>query len=132
MYKQSDFDIDAIEFRFKKDAYPIKRIHDVRVKRLSLLDNLGQIVFWIALFSGALWLAIPDIKTAPTWLQITTGCLTALGFAFAMFRCSRYALQVEFRHVDETGLQWVNVAKTFSHQDADLFAAQAETLKARL
>ncbi|MDN3684608.1 hypothetical protein QW180_17710 [Vibrio sinaloensis] len=51
------------------------------------------------------------------------------GFVFAILRCSRYALQVEFRHVDETGLQWVNVAKSYSHQDGELFAKQVDEFR---
>lgn len=131
MYKESDFGINESEFLFKQDAYPLKRINDIRVKRLNWLDNLGQLIFWVALFSGGLWLAIPDIKTAPVWLQILTACLTLFGFTFAMLRCARYALQVEFKHVDETGLQWVNVARSCSKRDAELFAAQVEKLKTR-
>ncbi|MEF1173545.1 hypothetical protein [Vibrio sinaloensis] len=129
MYKSCDFSIDEGQFRFRKDAYPLKRINDIRVKRLTLMDNLAQIVFWVALFSGGLWLAVPDIMLAPLWLQATTGVLTLFGFLFAVLRCSRYALQVEFKHVDETGLQWVNVAKSYAHQDEVLFDAQVSAVK---
>ncbi|RTZ17848.1 hypothetical protein EJ063_03420 [Vibrio aquaticus] len=129
MYKESDIRIENGQLHFKKDSYPLSKINDVRVKSLTLLDNLGQIAFWVFLFSGAVWLAIPDIRTAPTWLQVLAVSLTIVGLAFSLFRCSRYALQVEFRHIDETGVQWVNVAKSYAQKDGELFRQQAEVIK---
>ena len=41
MYKSTDFNLDSKEFRFKKDSYPLSKINNVRVKKLSFLDNLG-------------------------------------------------------------------------------------------
>ena len=129
MYQDKDFHVSSGEFRFKKDSYPLSKINNVRVKKLSLLDNLGQILFWVFVFSGAVWLAIPSFESSPFWLQGLVGSLTLVGFIFAMFRCSRYALQIEFRHTDETGVQWINVAKSYSKADGELFETQATALK---
>ncbi len=129
MYKAADFDLDSKEFRFKKDSYPLSKINNARVKKLSLLDNLGQMLFWVFIFSGALWLGIPSFEEAPQWLKVLALSLTAVGLIFALFRCSRYALQVEFRHIDETGVQWVNVAKSYSKLDCELFEQQVLELK---
>ncbi|MCZ0743394.1 hypothetical protein OWD07_23380, partial [Vibrio diabolicus] len=96
---------------------------------LSFLDNLGQVLFWVFIFSGAVWLAIPSFEEAPQWLQVLVLSLTAVGFVFALLRCSKYALQVEFRHIDETGVQWVNVAKSYSKPDCELFEQQVLALK---
>ena len=131
MFKETDFAITGDEFRFKKDSYPIKKIHDVRIKHLSIIDNLGQILFWVALFSGALWLAIPNIETAPLWWKILVACMTVIGLIFALFRCSKFALQIEFKHIDETGLQWINVAKSNSKKELVLFEKQVKELKAK-
>jgi len=132
MYKNSDFKVEATSFHFKKDRYDVAKINDIRIKKLSLLDNLGQIIFWVCLFSGGVWLALPNMDGAPLWLQILAGLLTAFGFAVAMFRCARYALQIEFRHIDETGLQWINVARSYSLKDKDVFEEQVTRLKAQL
>ncbi|EGU41589.1 hypothetical protein [Vibrio scophthalmi] len=129
MYKDEDFSVGLGEFRFKKDSYPISKINNVRVKRLSLLDNLGQILFWVFVFSGAVWLAIPDFETAPLWLKAMVLSLSLVGFVFSLFRCSKYALQIEFRHIDETGVQWVNVAKSYSEADSQLFEKQVQVLR---
>jgi len=129
MYKSTDFNLDSKEFRFKKDSYPLSRINNVRVKKLSFLDNFGQVIFWVCVFSGAVWLVIPRLEEIPQWLLILALSLTVVGLAFALLRCSKYALQVEFRHIDETGVQWVNVAKSYSKSDCELFEQQVLALK---
>lgn len=129
MYQATDFQLSQHEFSFKKDTYPLSKINNVRVKKLSLLDNLGQIIFWVVVFSGALWLAIPSIESAPYWVKVVVVLLTAIGFIFGLFRSSKYALQIEFCHIDETGTQWVNVAKSYTESDGELFQQQALTLK---
>jgi len=129
MYKESDIRVENRQLCFKKDAYPLAKINNIRVKKLTMLDNLGQIAFWVFLFSGAVWVTLPEFKQELSWLPILAVCLTAVGLLFALFRCARYALQVEFRHIDETGLQWVNVAKSYSHQDGKLFEQQVASVK---
>ena len=114
MYKETDFKIDDDNFHFKKDSYPLTKINDVKFKRLNLLDNLGQIIFWLVIFSGAVWLTTVQLGDAPTWLIAIGASLSTVGFVFALFRCSRFALQIEFHHIDETGTQWINVAKSYS------------------
>jgi len=66
MYKETDFQLSQKEFSFKKDSYPLSKINDVRVKKLGLLDNVGQIIFWLFVFSGAVWLAVPSLESTPT------------------------------------------------------------------
>ena len=129
MYKDEDFSVGSGEFSFKNDSYPLTKINNVRVKRLSLLDNLGQVLFWVFVFSGAVWLAIPDFETAPLWLKVMVISLSLAGFVFSLFRCSKYALQIEFKHIDETGVQWVNVAKSYSEADNKLFEKQVTVLR---
>lgn len=132
MLKETDFKIDSDSFHFKQDSYPLMRITTARLKKLSLLDNLGQILFWVFAFSGALWLAIQQVQMGPRWILVTASVLTTLGFVVALRRCARFALQIEFRHVDETGVQWCNVAKASSADDAALLAQQAAALNSRL
>ncbi|SBT11903.1 hypothetical protein [Vibrio celticus] len=132
MYKETDFRLSQVEFSIKKDSYPLSKINNARVKKLGLLDNLGQIIFWLFVFSGAVWLAITTLESTPFWLQALVVTLTIVGLVFGLLRCSKYALQIEFRHIDETGVQWVNVAKSYSESDNVLFEQQAAALKATL
>ncbi|GAM61191.1 hypothetical protein JCM19232_4133 [Vibrio ishigakensis] len=41
-----------------------------------------------------------------------------VGVIFALFTAKRYEFQVKFAHIDETGEQWVSVAK--SNKQADM------------
>ncbi|CAM3574640.1 hypothetical protein VA7868_04036 [Vibrio aerogenes CECT 7868] len=132
MYQEIDFQLQPDNFCFRKDVYPLARIHDIRVKKLGFFDNIVQLLFWIFIFSGAVWLATPLLEQVPLWWQILVACLTIIGFVFAVFRLARYALQIEFMHVDETGLQWVNIARSYSRQDSALFEQQVLKLKAVL
>ena len=129
MYKETDFQLSQKEFSFKKDSYPLSKINDVRVKKLGLLDNVGQMIFWLFVFSGAVWLAVPSLESTPLWLKAIVAILTFVGFVFGLLHCSKYALQIEFRHIDDTGVQWVNVAKSTSESDNGLFEQQAAALK---
>ena len=129
MYKETDFQLSPKEFSFKKDSYPLSKINDVRVKKLGLLDNVGQMIFWLFVFSGAVWLAVPSLESTPLWLKAIVAILTFVGFGFGLLHCSKYALQIEFRHIDDTGVQWVNVAKSTAESDNGLFEQQAAALK---
>ncbi|MBU2896767.1 hypothetical protein [Vibrio hepatarius] len=129
MYKLTDFELNKTEFRFKKDVYPLAKINRFRVKKLSVLDNFWQILFWILLFSGSVWLGISQLEESPLWLKIVVASLTIVGFVFGLTRCAKYALQIEFRHIDETGDQWVNVAKSYSATDNKLFMQQVQIWK---
>ncbi|MGF1726385.1 DUF6232 family protein [Photobacterium nomapromontoriensis] len=132
MYQESDFRIQDNAFSYKRDTYPLSKINDVRVKELSLLDNIGQLVFWLVVFTAGLWFGIAAVDSVPQWLVILVASLTLVAVIFALFRCSRYALQVEFKHIDETGLQWVNVAKSYSKADSKLFKKLVIELKQKI
>ncbi|MYM59094.1 hypothetical protein GTG28_07650 [Vibrio sp. OCN044] len=129
MYKLTDFELSKTEFRFKKDIYPLAKINQFRVKKLSILDNFWQILFWILLFSGFVWLVMSQLEESPLLLKLIASSLTVAGFVFGLTRCAKYALQIEFRHIDETGAQWVNVAKSWSTSDNKLFIQQVQIWK---
>lgn len=131
MFKDSDFQIDDKYFYIKKDKYLVSKIKNARLKKLSFIDNLGQMIFWISIFSAPVWLAIPDINIAPTWLIVLATTLTLVGFIVALFRCSRFALQIKFSHIDETGTQWINVAKSNSTKNNQIFEKQVENLRGK-
>jgi|GEM_PF-973132 len=132
MYKTTDFELDDHHFRFKKDSYPLSKINDVQLKKLSLLDNISHLLFWLVIFSGPIWIGVGVVEPLPSWLLITAILLTLFGSGFALYRCARYALQVEFRHIDETGVQWVNVAKSYTIKDKAIFDEQVAMLKQKL
>jgi len=130
--KETDFNIDHQFLYFRKDRYPLAKINDVRLKKMSLLDNVGQLAFWLFLFAGPLWLGMANWQPAPLWLKCTAAALAVAGVMFGLSRCSRYALQVEFNHIDETGAQWVNVTKSYTTQDSALLLRQERAIKTAL
>ncbi|GAA4496033.1 hypothetical protein [Pseudaeromonas paramecii] len=128
MLKACDFTLDDRAFHFRKDCYPLARIRGARVKQLTWLDNLGQILFWVMVFSGAIWLAMQQVQWAPLWLISMACSLTVIGVGVGWWRCGRVVLQIEYRHADETGVQWVNVVKSRFASDGKLLTQQADRL----
>ena len=131
MLKASDFKLDEQMFHFRKDGYPLAKIRAARLKQLTWLDNLAQMLFWMLVFSGALWLAIQQTDHAPLWLIVTAAILTLLGLGVALNRCARCVLQIEFCHIDETGVQWVTVARGRSVEESELLVQQTASLNQR-
>ncbi len=128
MLQVSDFKLDEKMFHFKKNGYPLAKIRAARLKPLTWLDNLVQMLFWMLAFSGALWLAMRQTDYAPLWLIVTASLLTLLGLGVALSRCARCVLQIEFCHIDETGVQWIDVARGRSGTECALLAQQAASL----
>jgi len=128
MFKESDFNIKNGYFYVKKDKYPLSKIKNARLQKLTLTNNIGQIIFWLFIFSGPTWLAINIVGSVPTLFIILALILSILGFIFSLFRCAKFALQIQFSHHDETGLQWINIAKSYSDKYTPLFDKQVEKL----
>ena len=102
-----DFHINENKVVFKKDEYPLSKIKDVRVKINSLKDHAMRIATISLIVSSVVWTICPEyfgLFTAPIALII--------GVLLALSTVRKYELQVEFQYADDTGLQWVSMAKT--------------------
>ena len=128
MFKENDFNIDNGYFYVKKDKYPLSKINNARRHKLTLANNLGHIIFWLFIFSGPTWLAVNIVGSIPTLFIILALILSVLGFIFSLFRCAKFALQIQFSHGNETGMQWINVAKSYSDKYNTLFDKQVKKL----
>ena len=107
MITADDFHINDNNVIFKENEYPLARIKGVRVKTNSLKDHAIRIVAFSLMVSSVVWIICPEyfgLITAP--ISFIVGVLLALSTA------RKYELQVEFQHADDTGLQWVSMAKT--------------------
>lgn len=127
MKASNGFAVDSSTLKYKGDEYPIAKIKNARVKTNTFKDHAARVVIIGLIVSSIVWVICPDsfgIFTAPTALII--------GMLAALFSVRRYELQVEFEHVDETGLQWVSVAKSNKAKVRELFEQQAEAIKAQL
>ena len=129
MFKDNDFRFDNGYFYVKKDKYPLSKIKNARIQKLTLANNIGHIIFWLTIFAGPIWLAVQVVGDVPNFILILAIILTILGFIVAIFRCAKFALQVQFAHIDETGLKWINVAKSYSSKNNTVFEAQVKKLK---
>lgn len=102
-----EFQITDTTLRFKKDAYALSKIKGAKVKQNTIKDHALRVVTIGLVVSSLVWMIAPGslgLYTAPVALII--GMLSA----FSTVR--KYEFQIEFQHADETGLQWVSIAKT--------------------
>ncbi|ELX4126913.1 hypothetical protein CE131_09370 [Vibrio parahaemolyticus] len=123
MINEEDFNVSNTIFTFKKDEYPLSKIKGARVKTNTFQDHALRIVCIGLVVASVVWMICPEsfgLLTAP--LALTIGMFSAL------FSVRKYELQVEFQHIDETGLQWVSVAKTNNQMIKILFEKQASRL----
>lgn len=107
MITADDFHINDNNVIFKEDEYPLARIKGVRVKTNSLKDHAIRMVAFGLIVSSVIWIICPGyfgLVTAPVSMMV--GVLLALSTA------RKYEIQIEFQHSDDTGLQWVSMAKT--------------------
>lgn len=127
MYQSSDFDIGGDRLRIKREQYPLAKIVNIKARQSSLTKQLLRAAGIGLIFSFAVWL-LPLFNTAP---EVTT-ILALAGMLFALLQYARYELLIEVRHGDETGIQWVTVARSRHQQDFALFRQQADILTRRL
>lgn len=132
MSKLASFKIDNDHFQFNNDRYPLSKIHGVRLKKMSLMDNLGFMAFWLAVSFGVFGFFAMCFNFSNEFYYSLIALLTVISLGLGLLGSARYALQVEFMHIDETGKQWVNVAKTFSDQERARFEEQANRLTSAL
>ncbi|EJG0636046.1 hypothetical protein C4G38_RS23700 [Vibrio parahaemolyticus] len=123
MIIEDNFHICNTKFSFKKDEYPLSKIRGARVKTNSIKDHALRIFCIGLVVSSVVWMICPEsfgLLTVP--IALTVGMLSAL------LSVKKYELQVEFQHIDETGLQWVSVAKTNNQSIKNLFEKQVTSI----
>ncbi|GAL30601.1 hypothetical protein JCM19239_1295 [Vibrio variabilis] len=104
MISRNDFEIGSTTFRYKGDEFPLAKIKNARVKLNTLKDHTLKLFLIGAIFSSIVWVICPE-----GFGMIMAPIAFVIGVAFSMFTINKYELQVEFEHIDETGLQWVSV-----------------------
>ncbi|SIN91635.1 hypothetical protein [Salinivibrio sp. ES.052] len=116
------------------DCYDIDNIVNANVKILTWKDHvmrmmgLGIIsasILFIFLTSGDADYGLPYADYLPL-AGFVVGALLAL------FTSAKYVFCIEYKHNDETGVQWVTIAKSRDDADQPRFQEQAVQLKQRL
>ena len=103
----NDFHINESKVVFKKDEYPLSKIKGVRLKINSLKDHAIRIVTISLIVSSVVWTICPEY-----FGRFTAPIALIIGVLLALSTVRKYELQVEFQYPDDTGLQWVSMAKT--------------------
>ncbi|WP_299022781.1 hypothetical protein [uncultured Photobacterium sp.] len=112
MITSNDFQIGGKFLKFKTDEYPMSKIKGARVKVNTFKDHVLKILIVGLLVSSIAWVICPDsIGQFAGLISLIVGMLAGLSIV------RKYELQVDFQHSDETGLQWVTIAKS-NHQIA--------------
>ncbi|USD61566.1 hypothetical protein J4N45_06285 [Vibrio sp. SCSIO 43140] len=124
MISRNDFEIGSTTFRYKRDEFPLSKIKNARVKLNTLKDHALKLFLIGAIFSSIVWVICPE-----GFGMIMAPIAFVIGVAFSMFTINKYELQVEFEHIDETGLQWVSVVGSSKVESKKLFENQALAVK---
>ncbi|MGR5094455.1 hypothetical protein ACPV5O_05730 [Vibrio maritimus] len=120
MISRNDFEIGSTTFRYKRDEFPLSKIKNARVKLNTLKDHALKLFLIGAIFSSIVWVICPE-----GFGMIMAPIAFVIGVAFSVFTINKYELQVEFEHIDETGLQWVSVVGSSKVESKKLFENQA-------
>ncbi|MEH0667471.1 hypothetical protein H4F18_09770 [Vibrio scophthalmi] len=127
MIKASDFQISQLTFDFKKDQYPLSKIKNARVKANAIKDHLIRILTIGLIVSSVVWMICPQS------LGVITGPISIIiGVLSGVASTRKYELQIEFQHADETGLQWISVAKTNNKHIESVFEQQVGRILERI
>ncbi len=124
MISMDDFEIGNTAFRYKRDEFPLSKIKNARVKLNTVKDHALKLFLMGAIVSSVVWVICPEgfgIVIAPIAF--------ILGVVFTIFTIKKYELQVEFEHIDETGLQWVSVAGSSKPESKTIFEKQVNAVK---
>ncbi|MGY3856253.1 hypothetical protein [Aeromonas intestinalis] len=117
--------------QINNDGYDLNKIKGVEVRTLSWKDHLRKMVLLGLVTSSVLFYFIPTEEQAKSALLVLFLPLVAFvaGALMALLSCAKYEFRIEFAHSDETGVQWITVARSRHDADYDLFKAQAMELK---
>lgn len=127
MFKSEFFKIDSQKFHFKNDCYNLSKINNARVVKNSLIKHIFRIICFGLLSTSVLMAITPE---GATFILAPIGMIP--GVLYALFTSQKYELQIEFRHSDETGFQWVTVTKSGNRCDLDLFNMQVRSLHEKI
>ena len=107
MISSQDFVLNSKTISFKSDQYDLSKIKHAKVTINSLKSHILRIICYGLLFFFVVWVVSPD-----GFGGVLAPIALIVGVLYAVITNRRYELQVEFQHSDETGLQWISVAKT--------------------
>ncbi|MDN3715106.1 hypothetical protein [Vibrio breoganii] len=124
MISADDFEIRNTTFRYRRDEFPLSKIKNARVKFNTMKDHALKLVLMGAIVSSIVWVICPE-----GFGKIMAPIAFILGVLFTIVTIKKYELQVEFEHIDETGVQWVSVVGSSKAESKALLEQQANAVK---
>ena len=123
--------IDKSEGKLKinSDSYDLNRISDVQVKVLTWKDKLINMLLFGLITSSILFYFIPTEAQGKGMTLFLPAVAFLVGMVMAMVTSAKYVFRLEFKHVDETGVQWITAAKSRNVREYEIFKLKEAELK---
>ncbi|WP_241778200.1 hypothetical protein [Aeromonas salmonicida] len=123
--------IDKLEGKLKinSDSYDLNRISDVQVKVLTWKDKLINMLLFGLITSSILFYFIPTEAQGKGMTLFLPAVAFLAGMVMAMVTSAKYVFRLEFKHADETGVQWITAAKSRNAREYEIFKLKEVELK---
>ncbi|MGN7509642.1 hypothetical protein [Aeromonas salmonicida] len=123
--------IDKSEGKLKinSDSYNLNRISDVQVKVLTWKDKLINMLLFGLITSSILFYFIPTEAQGKGMTLFLPAVAFLAGMVMAMITSAKYVFRLEFKHADETGVQWITAAKSRNAREYEIFKLKEVELK---
>ncbi|MFB0583951.1 hypothetical protein ACETWL_07500 [Aeromonas salmonicida] len=123
--------IDKSEGKLKinSDSYDLNRISDVQVKVLTWKDKLINMLLFGLITSSILFYFIPTEAQGKGMTLFLPAVAYLAGMVMAMVTSAKYVFRLEFKHADETGVQWITAAKSRNAREYEIFKLKEVELK---
>ncbi len=123
--------IDKSEGKLKinSDSYDLNRISDVQVKVLTWKDKLINMLLFGLITSSILFYFIPTEAQGKGMTLFFPAVAFLAGMVMAMVTSAKYVFRLEFKHADETGVQWITAAKSRNAREYEIFKLKEVELK---
>ena len=123
--------VDKSEEKLKinSDSYDLNRISDVQVKELTWKDKLTNMLLFGLITSSILFYFIPTEAQGKGMTLFLPAVAFLVGVVMAMITSAKYVFRLEFKHADETGVQWITAAKSRNLREYEIFKLKEAELK---
>ncbi|MFM4678418.1 hypothetical protein ACEUD4_08540 [Aeromonas media] len=123
--------VDKSEEKLKinSDSYDFNRISDVQVKELTWKDKLTNMLLFGLITSSILFYFIPTEAQGKGMTLFLPAVAFLVGMVMAMITSAKYVFRLEFKHADETGVQWITAAKSRNVREYEIFKLKEAELK---
>lgn len=119
------------KLQVNSDSYNLKRVIGVQAKVLNWKNHLSKIVAFGLMVSSILFVFLP-CENQEYGLAFST-YLPIIGFVIgavlAILTSRKYEFRIKYNYADDTGIQWLTVAKSNKSKDYKVFQEQEIQLK---